>query len=160
MMSACAICGKTVDKENAPILTMGAYGTPLYICDECAKELDTATAGNDYLEIKEAFGKIVRKIEKGQTNGEFVNDTLQNILDDAMERAEKIKDGVYDFANDTERESEMLDDIPDELAESEEDKKLDREEAERNAKFEKIFNIGMAVAIAAAAIFALIRYVL
>ncbi len=155
----CAICGKTVNSENAPILTMGAYGTPLYICDECAEELDAATSGTDYSQIKNAFGKIVKKIEKGQTNGEFVNDTLQNILDDAMERAEKIKDGTYNFESEEQSEREELEEIPEELAESEEDKKLDERDAERNARFEKIFNIGFAIAIAAAAVFALIRFV-
>lgn len=158
-MSACAICGKTVNTENAPILTMGAYGTPLYICEECAEELDTATAGTDYYEIKQAFGKIVKKIEKGQTNGEFVNDTLQNILDSAVERAEKIKNGTYNFGDDAQSKEDELEDIPEELAESEEDARLDEKDAERNARFEKIFNIGMAIAIAAAAVFALVRFV-
>jgi hypothetical protein len=101
----------------------------------------------------------VKFIQKSQTKGEFVNETLQNILDDAMERAEKIKDGTYDFAIDEQSEEQSFDEIPEELAETEEDIKLDQEEAERNAKFEKIFNLGMAIPIAAAAVFALVRFV-
>ena len=158
-MSVCSICGKEVDKENAPILTMGAYGTPIHICDECAEDLDIITTSSDYNTIKSSFGKIVKFIEKSQTKGEFVNETLQNILDEAMERAEKIKNGTYDFANDTPTEDQSFDEIPEELIESEDDIKLDEEEAERNAKFEKIFNIGMAIAIAAVAVFALVRFV-
>lgn len=158
-MSVCSICGKPIDAENAPILTMGAYGTPIHICDECAEDLDIITTSNDYDAIKVSFAKIVKFIQKSQTKGEFVNETLQNILDEAMERAEKIKDGTYDFAIDEQGEEQFFDEIPEELAETEEDIKLDQEEAERNAKFEKIFNIGMAIAIAAAAIFALVRFV-
>ena len=158
-MSVCSICGKSIDAENAPILTMGAYGTPIHICDECAEDLDVITSSEDYDAIKVSFGKIVKFIEKSQTKGEFVNETLQNILDEAMERAEKIKNGTYDFADDTQADEQSFDEIPEELTESEEDIKLDREEAERNAKFEKIFNIGLAIAVAAAAIFALVRFV-
>ena len=158
-MSVCSICGKPIDAENAPILTMGAYGTPIHICDECAEDLDIITTSNDYDTIRASFAKIVKFIQKSQTKGEFVNETLQNILDEAMERAEKIKDGTYDFAIDEQSEEQSFDEIPEELAETEEDIKLDQEEAERNAKFEKIFNIGMAIAIAATAVFALVRFV-
>ena len=81
--------------------------------------------------------------------------TVKEILESAIERAELIKSGEYDFSSDTESEDSY--EIPEELLESEEDRELDRMDEEKNKKFDKIFNWVAGIAIGAAAAFLIYR---
>ncbi len=131
---------------------MGGYGNPKYLCDECAADFDTATAGTNYDEIKSAMDKIGAKLTENDTDDTTVLRAVDEIFTEAGERAEKIKEGTYDFSED--EQSEESEDVPEELLESEEDKALDAKEAKTNKKIDSIFNwVFAAVFVAALAYF-------
>ena len=157
----CSICLSNVG-EDAPILTMGGYGNPRYLCTECSAELDRATLSRDTEEIERAMSSISRKmLEFSPDTTTF--DTIGEILSSAKERAERIADGSYDFSFDeevTEESAEAFDDIPDELTESEEDKELDRIESEKQAKIDKFLdyvNIGLVIGLIAAVAYIVVK---
>lgn len=146
---SCSICEKPIDKEKAPILSMGGMGYPRYLCDECAAEIECATEGKDADEIRKAISAIADKVTKNNIDDGVVIGTVHSILKEARVRAERIEAGE---AVDTEEESEELEDIPEELLESEEDRALDEEEAVKKEKSDKIFNWISAGVLAAAII--------
>ncbi len=156
-MTRCSICAESINEENAPILTMGAYGMPKYLCAECAEDIETVRTSRDYSEIKSAFDRLADKNMKSPVIDDFANESLQNILNDAAERAEKIKSGSYDFSLDEKLAAEELDDIPEELRESEEDVRLDERERKRAEKTDVIWNIILALTFVGALAFALVR---
>lgn len=165
MQKLCSICNKLVDSEIASILTMGGYGNPKYICDDCANDLDTATTAREYDEIKAAMDSIGEKMSKNNIDDELVIATVGELFLGAKERAKAIEQGTYDFS----AENEVVDqpdteidevveefDIPEELRESEEDKALDAAEAKQAAFYEKILNwvsLGLIVASVAAIVY-------
>lgn len=151
-MSTCSICRKEVDTENANILTVVGFGTPRYLCDECDEDFDIATRSRDVDAIRFAMDSISRKLAETDTDDARLIETVHSILEEAEERAEMIKNGVYDFSADGE-ELEEDEEIPEELMESEEDKELDKIEAEKNKKYDKITNIVSLAVIGAALAF-------
>ena len=52
MEKKCSLCKKIVDSENAPILTMGGFGNPRYLCDECAANIEVMTTAREVDVIK------------------------------------------------------------------------------------------------------------
>ena len=94
-MSKCSLCTRADVDENSPILTMSAYGNPRYICEDCANDLDEATTSRGYEEIKLAFDRLGEKIANRLVVDDFINETLQEIMNGAAERAEKIKNGEF-----------------------------------------------------------------
>ena len=149
-MRKCAICNTPLVREDAPILTMGAYGRPRCLCDECDGELSVATESREYDDIVRAVERIGKKVADSSVADRESLATVKELLESAMERAERIRVGEYDFSED-EAEEEGYE-IPEELLESEEDRELDRRDEEKNKKFDKVFNwiagfiIGAAVA--------------
>ena len=144
----CSICLSYVDPEKAEVLTMGAYGTPKLLCEDCAKKMDTVVRGKDYSEIKEAMDNLTNKISDANIDDRRVLDTVHGIFDTAAERAAKIRDGSYDFSLD-EIEEEGLLDIPEELEETEEDKLLDQRDARIGKRMDTILtyaSIGVIIA--------------
>ena len=51
-MANCCICQKHIEREDAPVLTMGSSGNPRLLCDECDALLESATTGKEISEIK------------------------------------------------------------------------------------------------------------
>ena len=146
----CSTCLTRITAEDAPVLIMGAYGTPKLLCDECAALIDTITLGTEYDEITDAMQTLTEKMSSANIDDRFTVDTVTKILSDSAVRAQKIKEGTYDFALD-EQEDEGFDEIPEELMETEEDRLLDEKDAEDNAKFDKFMNkLWIALGIAAA----------
>ena len=146
----CSTCLTRITSEDAPVLIMGAYGTPKLLCDECAALIDTITLGREYDEITAAMQALTEKMSSANIDDRFTVDTVTKILSDSAVRAQKIKEGTYDFALD-EQEDEGFDEIPEELQETEEDRLLDEKEAEDNAKFDKFMNkLWIVLGIAAA----------
>ena len=148
----CAICHAKISRD-APILTMGAYGNPRYLCDLCAGELDTATASREVTEIEAAMASLGDKMLSYSPDSQTF-EAVEDILASAKERCEKIADGSYDFTLDeVELASDgepILEDIPEELCESEEDKELDRKEEVKQKQLDKFFNyvnIGLGIGI-------------
>ena len=157
-MSKCSLCTRAEVDDNAPILTMSAYGNPRYICEDCARDLDDATSARDYSVIKSAFDRLGEKIANQLVIDDFVNDTLQEVMSEAAERAEKIKNGEYDFSLDEEADEGEMDDLPEELLETEEDRKKDERDEERARKLDRILNVAFAVAIIAVAVYAFFKF--
>ena len=165
MQKLCSICNKMVDSESAAILTMGGYGNPKYICDECANDIDTATTAREFDDIKAAMDSIGEKMAKSNIDDELVIATIGELFIGAKKRAMAIEDGTYDFSaedevvDQTEEEPEESTEefeIPEELRESDEDKALDAAEAKQAAFYEKILNwvsAGLIIACVAAIIY-------
>ena len=135
----CALCEGVITEENPAILTVGAYGNTKCVCAECQRLLDTATLGKDYDEIAEAMDTIGKKMAEATPDKQSF-DVVSGLLEDAAERAKKIKTGQYDFSLDEADAEDEFDELPEELQESEEDREKDRLDEERTKKFDKIFN--------------------
>ena len=153
-MAKCCMCDVNLEREDAPLLSMGAAGNPRLLCDRCAGLLDTATLGNDFDEIKSAVEEIgtIMADHDGVTF-----DIVSQLMLEASERAKAIKDGSYDFSLDQEDNSEGYDEIPEDMRESEEDIELDRQEEEKMKKFDKFYNYVLIGAGIAAGIFVILK---
>lgn len=143
----CALCGRIPDVEEPAILTLGKYGKPRHLCEECEAELDTATLGRDYGEIVDAIDRLGKKATTFGKDDPSTVSTMKGILMNAAKRAAAIKEGKYDFdldetptVSEGEEETESFDEIPEELRETEEDAELDRRDAEFAKKFDKVLN--------------------
>ena len=134
----CCTCLSRIENDDAPVLTMGAYGTPKLLCDDCAALVETITYGRDYDEIAEAMSTLTDVITKSNADDRKVVATVTEILENGAKRAQKIKEGTYDFALD--EVDEGFEEIPEELQETEEDRLLDEKEAESNARMDRIIN--------------------
>jgi hypothetical protein len=148
----CTVCNKEFKSEEPKILAMGAYGTPKYVCDGCSEDLDEATLGREPEKIAAAMDRIGQRLaDTNPDKSTFM--TVNSVMKAAAERANLIKEGKYDFSLDEEpdEEEEGFDEIPEELLETEEDKELDRQDEEKLKKFDKVYNVIIAVALAATA---------
>ena len=152
-MKQCTICNNVITTEEPQILAMGAYGTPKYLCDECGKDLEEATLGREPESIAAAMDRIGTRLASTNPNkSTFV--TVNTIMEEAANRAKLIKEGKYDFALDEEVEDEDeegFEEVPEELQETAEDRELDRMEEEKLRKFDKVYNVIVAVVVAATA---------
>ena len=148
----CTVCNKEFKSEEPKILAMGAYGTPKYVCDGCSEDLDEATLGREPEKIAAAMDRIGQRLaDTNPDKSTFM--TVNSVMKAAAERANLIKEGKYDFSLDEEpdEEEEGFDEIPEELLETEEGKELDRQDEEKLKKFDKVYNVIIAVALAATA---------
>lgn len=135
---SCSICNNSINEESAPIIAMGGTGRARYICDRCAQDVECATSGREPSEIKKAIRTLADRMSEFGVEDELVIESVSSILEGAKERARLIEAGEYDFlAEDEETED---DGIPEELAETEEDRALDEAERIKNKKIDKIFN--------------------
>ena len=158
MMRHCSICGKNVNEEEAPILAMGGFGNPKYLCDECAEDIDLITSDNDPEVIEASMSKLTGKLSSSSVEDRLVVETVTAIFSEAGERAKKIKEGTYDFSKDEAQEE--IDDIPEQLLETEEDRALDEEEEKQRKKLDGIMNwISLAAVVIAVglAVFFMLR---
>jgi hypothetical protein len=155
-MKNCSICRREVDPESANILTVVGFGTPRYLCDACDGDFETATRSRDIDAVYSAMDRISKKLAESDTDDARLIETVHGILEEAGERADMIKSGVYDFSSE-EEEIEEDEEIPEELKESEEDKELDKIEAEKNKKYEKVTNIIAFITLGAALAFLIYR---
>ena len=139
-MKQCCMCDKNIEREDAPVLSMGAAGNPRWLCEECEALLDTATLSRDYVEISGAIEKVSEIMSGGNPDGVTFT-VVGQLMYSASQRAKAIKEGSYDFSLDDEPKDEGgIDEIPEELLESEEDKEKDKIEEEKMKKFDKFYN--------------------
>ena len=147
----CAICHAKIESEDAPIIAMGGYGVPRYLCDECATDIECATEGTEYEKIDAAMDRVSEKLVKADADDALLLTTLTKLLGEAAERAEKIKDGTYnkdledgevtkELVDEDEEALTPLEEIPEELLEAEEDRLKDEEEAEFEKKVNKVLD--------------------
>lgn len=149
MSKICCTCLARFENEDAPVLTMGAYGNPKLLCDECAALVEIMTYGKDYDTVVAAMESLTDRMSSSNVDDRVTVATVTQMLAESAERAQKIKEGTYDFSLDEEKENEGMEEIPEELQETEEDRLLDEKEAEANAKFDKFMNwawIGVGIA--------------
>ena len=151
----CSVCLSAVEREDAPILAISGSGVPRCLCDSCAENLEVASYGKDYDEITESIAVLASNLSDKNIDDPVTLGTMGGLLKRAAARATMIKDGTYDFSLDELDEEDSLEEIPEELLESEEDKQLDEEENERAEKLDKVLNwIWAGVMVAAVAFFA------
>ena len=139
-MDICVLCNREVNEETSAVLEMGAYGNPKYLCDECSSDLDTATLGTEIEAIGSAMERLGKKMSETDPSSRTFA-TVSSILERAAGRAKKIKDGSYDFSLDEASLDEAeLEEIPEELKETEEDRELDRQDEEKEERFNRFFD--------------------
>ncbi len=156
-MRHCSVCNREVNEENAPILAMGGFGNPKYLCDECAADIDTAITAKDTEKIEEAMSRISKKLSSAGAESELVIETVKEIFTEAGNRAKQIKEGTFDFSEDESAYAEEeIFEIGEDMAETEEDREKDARDLEKAKKLDKIFNWITVGAIAAAVIFILV----
>jgi len=152
-MRHCSICKREVDENEAPILAMGGFGNPKYLCAECAEDIDDVIGAKEPEKIELSMAKISGKLSESDTDDMLVAETIKEIFSAAGERAKKIRNGTYDFSED-ETEKDEITDIPEELLETEEDKARDEREAKAGKLYDKIFNwVALAAFLAVIVIF-------
>ena len=139
-MKSCSICKAEIEAENPSILTMGGYGNPRYVCEECDKEIERMMLARDSSEVALAMKTIGDHLARIGCEDGAVIDTVEEMMARATERAKKISEGTYDFAEDEAESEEELVEIPEELQETEEDRALDEKEAEIEKKWDKVMN--------------------
>ncbi len=158
-MKVCSICGKTTENEDAPVLTISGFGNARYLCDECSGEMDIAISSKDVDEIEVAISTLGEKMNKAKDDA--AKAALYSFIQMAGSRLTKIKAGEYDFAVDEKfqekLEEEGFDEIPEELQETEEDKALDKKDAENQEKFDKVMNWLIGICLGITAVFMLIN---
>ena len=140
MDSVCSICRKKIDSDTSAILAMGGFGTPRYMCCECEEDFNEMMFAKDSETISLAMERVGRKMIKSDSSDKVVFNTVEEIMNEARGRREKIEAGTYDFSEDDTLSAESLDSVPEELLESDEDLEDERRRAEKNAKLEKITN--------------------
>ena len=134
MAKHCVICKRPIEKEDPAILMMGGYGVPKCICEECENTVDLLNESVDAAEIREGCRKLGEALTRGDTGDESVIVTVNEIIAEAGEKAERIENGTYDPEEAKDEEEEF--DITEDLQETVEDRKLDEEEARAN----KVYN--------------------
>ena len=150
-MSKCCMCDVNIEREDAPVLSMGAAGNPRLLCERCAGLLDTATLGTDFDTIKDAVEQIGTIMADHDPDGVTFN-IVSDLMKSASERAKAIRDGSYDFSLDEQDTDQGFDEIPEDLRESEEDIAKDKEDEEKLKQFDKFYNyvlIGAGIAAVA-----------
>ena len=117
---------------------------PRLLCEECEALLDTVTESHDFQAVEAAMDKIGKLM--ADTDPDYVTfNTVNEIMADASERIKSIKDGSYVEASDEDNEDVGLEEIPEELLESEEDKLKDEIEQEKAKKFDKVYTVLVSV---------------
>ena len=138
----CALCGRIPECEEPAVLTMGRYGHPRHLCEECESQMDTANLGRDYDEIINAIDILGKKATSFAFDDDVTMDVMRAFIMRAAKRAADIKAGNYNFdVEDAPVEEEGFDEILEELRETEEDAELDRRDAENAKKFDKFLNV-------------------
>ena len=153
-MKNCSICKAEIENENPSVLTMGGYGNPRYVCENCDAEIERMLYSQVPAEAQAAMKRLGDHLARIGCEDNAVIDTMQEMMRRAGERAAAIEKGTYDFSEDAaeEGEEEMIE-IPEELQETEEDRALDEKDAEAEKKFDKIMNWAWAGVLAAFVIY-------
>ena len=159
MAKKCCICQRGINSEDAPILAMGAYGSPKCICEECDKNIDTATHATDADEATEAIRKLGEALTLGNTYDPQIIETVNGIITEAAERADAIRNGSYDFENDSDNEEPEFE-LAEDMLESEEDRALDEKDARINKKIDTVTSWICGGILAAAVIFLIVSFLL
>lgn len=147
----CSVCYRAIeDKDSAAILTMGHFGTPRFLCKDCEELVNTAQLSHDVTEAEAAMARLGETVGNYSALDAAVLEAVENILRAAADRAEKIKSGTYDFSLDEKEDADALEEIPEELLETEEDKEKTEREERASRKFNKVMDVITAIVFTAA----------
>lgn len=159
-MKNCCICERPIeDEENAPVLTMGKYANPRLLCPECSACLDRVTGSHDPAEVRReraSLGDLVNK--SGTYDDTSVFETLKEIFDRSEERAAAIEAGTYDFSQDETDAAEGLEDIPEDMKETAEDRAKDEADVLSEKKLDKLLNIAW-ILVGVAAVALIVKFI-
>ena len=156
----CCLC-RAETGEDSDILAMGRYGSPRYLCAECSDMIERATRSTEYESAASAIEALGKRLVEVGAEDAVVKDALLPIVEKAAERAAKIKRGEYDFSLDESDEGiDELEELPEELLETEEDRALDAADEERGRRIDKIINIAMFSVFVIAALVAILFRIL
>lgn len=152
----CSVCLCDIEREDAPVLTMGHFANPRLLCDGCAELIETALRSHEPSEAEEAMKRLGESVSANAAEDRAVLEAIEDIFKEASSRADKIRRAEYDFALDEQDGFDGFEEIPDELLETEEDRKKTEREEETNRKFNKVMDIiTAAIFVAAAVVFTL-----
>ena len=160
----CCICFSKIESPNAPILTIGKLGNPRCLCSECEELFDAATLGKTYEEVTEACREIGDTMTRCNADDETVFTEVNNIITNAIARAESIKDGTYDFSLDEEfiesiNSAEQKEELPEQLQESAEDIELDKKDARIGKIIDTVTSWIAGLALVGAVAFFILKFV-
>lgn len=140
-MRCCSICKAPVEGDAPSVLTMGGYGNPRFVCEDCDKEIEKMLLSKEPSEVQAAMQTLAGHLERIGCEDNAVIATMEQMMARANERAVAIKEGRYDFSLDEpDAEEEELVEIPEELRETEEDRALDEQEEKVAEKWDKVMN--------------------
>ena len=155
---SCSICKNPINEQNAPIIAMGGLGNPRCICEECAAKLEVMSSSMDATEIKSAVSEVAELMSNNDSEDPIAHNAVKALLVEATVRAKSIEEGTFDeLFEENNSSSEELDEIPEELLETEEDRLLDKQDEIKNQKLDKIFN-WIALGIFAAAVVGMVLF--
>ncbi len=152
MIRNCCTCFNKVEEENAAILTVGPYGTPRCLCDECSALVDTITSSTESDKIKHAMDELTSRMKSANADDPLTVDVITDIIRKGAEKVKCLDGGSYRDEPENTANGDGFDEIPDELKETEEDRLLDEKDAEAERKFNKAMNIAWIVVGALAAV--------
>lgn len=135
-MNHCSVCNKEFDSESPDILTFSQKGSPRLICENCKDLYVTATKSHDPDEAENALQTLRTML--AECDDLAVLELCNEEFPAAEKRIAAIRDGSYDFSDDA-TDTEAEPEIPEELRESEEDKKA-YAEAEERLKHDTLFD--------------------
>ena len=158
MEQLCSCCRAPIDSENAAILALGGYGNAKYLCDECDGYLNIATRGREVAEIDGAIDSVEKRMRRAGIDDTFVLKTVASVMKDARARRDEIASGEYDFSAEEESDG-VIEEIPEELRETEEDRLADERELEEAKKWDKVITVVSAVIFSAVVIYFLYRFI-
>ena len=158
MEKLCACCNMPVDSESAAILTLGGFGNAKYLCEECDGHLNTATRGREISEINSAIDSISSRMRNAGIDDTFVLETVDSVIKEAKARRDSIERGEYDFTAEEESD-ETVEEIPEELRETEEDRLNEERELEEAKKWDKVITVVSALIFSVVLIYFLYRFI-
>ena len=151
-VTLCCTCVAELESpDTAPVLTMGHYGMPRLLCPNCEALINTAERSHDPDECEAAMARLGEIVSDSNKEDTCVHEAIEEIFERATKRVDAIRKGEYDFALDDEEDT-TFDEIPEELLETEEDKKKTERENETNRKFNKVMDFVTAGVLLAAVV--------
>ena len=114
-MKNCSICKAEIENENPSVLTMGGYGNPRYVCENCDAEIERMLYSQVPAEAQAAMKQLGDHLARIGCEDNAVIDTMQEMMRRAGERAAAIEKGAYDFSEDAAEEGEEENEVDDDL---------------------------------------------
>ena len=176
-MNRCSVCLRTIEGDDAPILTISGYGKPRLLCPRCDKLVGTICDSTDKVEVSEAIKKIGESLTSANVDDKAVFDTLKTMIDEARVR---IEEGVLPNTDESDEQGNVLSsgsenataedtaeeayeeifDIPEELRESEEDRVKDEKEAKHNKVMDSVVGWAAAAILVATIVIFIVKFII